>query len=58
MAYLLVDTDRSIKEEIEGAGLFNLAKLSDAEMDKAKIEAGKIMAEIERNIKQKQKQQQ
>ena len=49
----LID-DYSIKEQIEGAGIFNLAKLSDSEMDKAKIEAGKIMAKIERNIKEKQ----
>ena len=31
--------DRSIKEEIEGVGLFNLAKLSDTEMASAQHEA-------------------
>ena len=35
----------------KGKGIFNLAKLSGSAMDSAKIEAGKIMAEIERNIK-------
>ncbi len=44
----------TIKEQIEEAGIFNLAKLSDAEMSSAKIEAGKIMSEIERIIKQRQ----
>lgn len=60
VSYLLADfvADRSIKEEIEGVGLFNLAKLSEKEMNRAKEDARKIMAEIERNIKQKQKQQQ
>ena len=60
VSYLVADfvADRSIKEEIEGVGLFNLAKLSEEEMNRAKEDARKIMAEIERNIKQKQKQQQ
>ena len=44
----------TIKEKIEGAGIFNTAKLSSSEMDKAKIEAGKIIAEIEQRIKQRQ----
>lgn len=59
-SYLFADfvSDRSIKEEIEGVGLFNLAKLSDAEMNRAKDDARKIMAEIERNIKQKQNNRQ
>lgn len=57
IGYLVGDwmAERSIKEKIEGAGIFNLAKLSSSEMDKAKIEAGKIMGEIERNIKNKSK---
>lgn len=68
ISYLAADftADKSIKEEIEGVGLFNLAKLSDEEMNRAKDDAHKIMAvpvraglvpEIERNINQKQKQQ-
>ena len=51
-------SEYTIKEQIEGAGIFNLAKLSDAEIDRAKIEAGKIIAEIETRIKQHQQSQQ
>lgn len=51
-------TIKEIKEQIEGAGWFSFAKLSDKKMNRAKEDARKIMAEIERNIKQKQKQQQ
>ena len=50
--------DKSIKKQIEGVGLFNLAKLSDAEMNRAKDDARKIMAVIERNIKARQATQQ
>lgn len=57
IGYLWADyaAERSIKEQIEGKGIFNLAKLSGSAMDSAKIEAGKIMAEIERNIKDRKK---
>ena len=53
LAYLWGDwnTEYSIKEQIEGVGIFNLAKLSDSQMDKAKMEAGRIMGEIEANVK-------
>ena len=52
--WIVGDSEYTIKEQIEGAGIFNLAKLSGAEMDKARIDAGKIMAEIERRIQQRQ----
>ncbi len=52
--WIVGDNEYTIKEQIEGAGIFNLAKLSSAEMDKAKIDAGKIMSAIERRIQQRQ----
>ena len=42
----------------EGAGLFNLAKLSSEEMGRAKLDAEIIMGKIERNIKARQATQQ
>ena len=50
--------DYTIKEQIEGAEWFSFAKLSDAEMNRAKDDARKIMAVIERNINAKQTKQQ
>ena len=56
--YLLVDvaTERSIKEQIEGKGIFNLAKLSDSQMESAKYEAEKIARQIRELLKAKQQQ--
>ncbi|MBQ7155127.1 MAG: hypothetical protein IJR85_06195 [Synergistaceae bacterium] len=56
VSYLLFDlsAERSIKEQIEGAGLFNFAKLSDAEMSSAQYEAEKISRQILERMKQRQ----
>ena len=60
VTYVLSDifSDYSIKEQIEGAGIFNTAKLSDAEMASAQHEAEKISRQIIDRISQRQRDSQ
>ena len=60
VGYLVFDifSDYSIKEQIEGAGIFNTAKLSDAEMASAQHEAEKISRQIIDRIRQRQQDSQ